>query len=537
MKIQTILFPFAFAFASVAVGAPTVIPIEKGEHWWGGAWDLGGDMPLDDRSVYVMDLREGCKFQGNASLFVSDQGRWVWSDDPCCFSFKGGLLTVEPTRADVKFGKAGKTLADACRYVSRTFQQPSGKHPDLSFFATPQYCTWIELGYNQTQAAIEKYADDIKVNGFPPGVIMIDDTWQTDYGVWEFDARVFPDPKALCDRLHKDGFKIMLWACSFVSPDSREYRELQAKEGVLMAADGSLDFEGHPNTVLYNWWNGWSGVIDWSSPEGLQWATRVFRGLCTRYGIDGFKFDATNPRYFSMPNRRAHDQEATAADLSHAFAAWGEQFPMPSAQCWRQGGRAIVARLTDKGHTWKETYRCINDMAVAGLMGCPFVLPDMVGGGLLSSFAPGKKLDQDLFVRSAQSQALSPMIQFSAAPWRVLDQEHLAVVKAAVELRAKFAPKFQALAVNAGRTGEPILRSLEYVFPHRGYHDVKDEFMIGDDMLVVPMVSPGTRREAVIPPGTWLADDGSTVRGPTKVKLDVPLMRIPHFILQQQKGK
>ena len=536
MKNRILLFSLVLAFASAAVGAPTVISLEKDEHWWGGAWDLGGDMPLDDTSDYVMDLREGCKFQGNASLFVSDQGRWVWSDDPCCFTFRDGKMSVEPTRGPVTFGKAGDTLADACRYVSKTFQQPSGKHPDLSFFATPQYCTWIELGYNQTQAAIEKYADDIKANGFPAGVIMIDDTWQTDYGVWEFDARVFPDPKALCDRLHRDGFKIMLWACSFVSPDSREYRELQAKEGVLMAADRSLDFEGHPNTVLYNWWNGWSGVIDWSSPAGRKWASDVFQGLCKRYGIDGFKFDATNPRYFSMPNRRAHDQEATAADLSHAFAAWGEQFPMPSAQCWRQGGRAIVARLTDKGHTWKETYRCINDMAVAGLMGCPFVLPDMVGGGLLSSFAPGKKLDQDLFVRSAQSQALSPMIQFSAAPWRVLDREHLAVVKAAVELRAKFAPKFQALAVNAGKTGEPILRSLEYVFPHQGYFNVKDEFLMGDDMLVVPMVSPGTRREAVIPPGTWLADDGSTVKGPAKVTLDVPLARIPHFILQQQKG-
>ena len=536
MKKRILLFLMGLAFASMAIGATTVIPIEKGEHWWGGAWDLGGDMPLDDTSDYVMDLREGCKFQGNASLFVSDRGRWVWSDDPCCFTFKDGKMSVEPTRGPVTFGKAGDSLADACRYVSKTYQQPSGKHPDLSFFATPQYCTWIELGYNQTQAAIEKYADDIKANGFPAGVIMIDDTWQTDYGVWEFDARVFPDPKALCDRLHRDGFKVMLWACSFVSPDSREYRELQAKEGVLMAADRSLDFEGHPNTVLYNWWNGWSGVIDWSSPAGRKWASDVFQGLCKRYGIDGFKFDATNPRYFSMSNRLAYDRNATSADLSHAFAAWGEQFPMPSAQCWRQGGRAIVARLTDKGHTWKETYRCINDMAVAGLMGCPFVLPDMVGGGLLSSFAPGKKLDQDLFVRSAQSQALSPMIQFSAAPWRVLDREHLAVVKAAVELRAKFAPKFQALAVNAGKTGEPILRSLEYVFPHQGYHNVKDEFLMGDDMLVVPMVSLGTRREAVIPPGTWLADDGSTVKGPAKVTLDVPLARIPHFILQQQKG-
>lgn len=63
--------------------------------------------------------------------------------------------------------------------------------------------------------------------------------------------------------------------------------------------------------------------------------------------------------------------------------------------------------------------------------------------------------------------------------------------------------------MNADKTGEPILRSLEYEFPHRGYHAVKDEFLMGDDLLVVPMVSPGTRREAVIPPGTWRAGDAA----------------------------
>ena len=508
---------------------PVRIAFEKDEGWWGGAWDLGGDMPITADRRYVMDLREGCTFQGNASLFVSDRGRWIWSDDPCAFTFDQGVITVEPTRGKVLFGKAGETLRDACRHVSKTFQKPSGKHPDLSFFATPQYCTWIELGYGQTQAAIEKYAADIKKNGFPAGVIMIDDTWQTDYGVWEFDARVFPNPKKLCDDLHRDGFKVMLWACSFVSPDSREYRYLQSKEGVLMAADGSLDFEGHPNTALYNWWNGWGGIVDWTSPAGVAWATEVFQGLCRRYGVDGFKFDATNPRYFSMPNRRAAVPGASSADLSHAFCEFGEQFPMPSAQCWRQGGRAIVVRLTDKGHTWAEAYRCVSDMAVAGLMGCPFVLPDMVGGGLLSSFAPGKKLDQDLFVRSAQSQALSPMIQFSAAPWRVLDAEHLASVKAAVDLRGTFAEKFQQLAVRAGETGEPILRSLEYEFPNQGYRLVKDEFLMGDDLLVIPQLAPGTSREAVIPPGTWRGDDGSVVKGPARLSIEVPLARIPHY--------
>ena len=36
------------------------------------------------------------------------------------------------------------------------------------------------------------------------------------------------------------------------------------------------------------------------------------------------------------------------------------------------------------------------------------------------------------------------------------------------------------LARESARTGEPIVRSLEYAFPHRGYESVRDEFMLGD---------------------------------------------------------
>ena len=45
-------------------------------------------------------------------------------------------------------------------------------------FTSPQYNTWIELGTNQTQEAILRYAEQIVAHGLPAGILMIDDGWQ-----------------------------------------------------------------------------------------------------------------------------------------------------------------------------------------------------------------------------------------------------------------------------------------------------------------------------------------------------------------------
>ena len=36
-----------------------------------------------------------------------------------------------------------------------------------------------------------------------------DDTWQENYGVWDFSPRKFRDPKGMCDSLHRMGFKVL----------------------------------------------------------------------------------------------------------------------------------------------------------------------------------------------------------------------------------------------------------------------------------------------------------------------------------------
>src|SRR5437016_356489 len=39
-------------------------------------------------------------------------------------------------------------------------------------------------------------------HGLPPGVLMIDDNWQEDYGKWTFHPGRFTDPKAMVNELH-----------------------------------------------------------------------------------------------------------------------------------------------------------------------------------------------------------------------------------------------------------------------------------------------------------------------------------------------
>jgi len=86
------------------------------------------------------------------------------------------------------------------------------------------------------------------------------------------------------------------------------------------------------------------------------------------------------------------------------------------------------------------------------------------------------------------------------------------------------------LAKESARTGEPMMRNLEYCFPGLGYADIKDEFMMGDKLLVAPVMEKGaTSRKVVLPPGKWRSDDGQIHVGPTTIEVAAPLARLPYF--------
>ena len=65
----------------------------------------------------------------------------------------------------------------------------------------------------------------------------------------------------------------------------------------------------------------------------------------------------------------------------------------------------------------------------------------------------------------------------------------------AILIREKFKKTILNLAKEASLNGEPIIRSMEYVFPNQGYALISDQFMLGNNILVAPFLEKGRARE------------------------------------------
>ena len=201
--------------------------------------------------------------------------------------------------------------------------------------------------------------------------------------------------------------------------------------------------------------------------------------------------------------------------------------------CWRMGGDALVQWLGDKNYSWQAVASLVPDMIAAGLLGHIYTCPDMIGGGQFGSFldVDQSKMDQELIVRSCEIHALMPMMQFSVAPWRILDKEHLDALLESVRIRQSQIDYIMKLVQQASETGEPVVAPMEYRFPNKGYARITDQFMLGPDVMVSPMVSPGRSRTVVLPEGKWESDDGRILQGPCTITENVPLERLPYYRL------
>jgi alpha-glucosidase len=178
-----------------------------------------------------------------------------------------------------------------------------------------------------------------------------------------------------------------------------------------------------------------------------------------------------------------------------------------------------------------------------GLSGIPYTGSDIGGfSGDPSS---------ELYLRWFQMAAFTPFFRTHSdhvtprrEPW-AFDDSTLQIVRATLQLRYRLLPYFYTLAWESTQSGLPLMRPLFWLSPEEpSSWDIQDQFFLGDDLLVAPVMEPGVEQRMVtLPLGRWYSFwDDQPYDGPGEIPIDVSLEQIPVFIragaiLPMQEGE
>ena len=171
-----------------------------------------------------------------------------------------------------------------------------------------------------------------------------------------------------------------------------------------------------------------------------------------------------------------------------------------------------------------------------GASGFPFFAADT--GGYRHS-----PPDNELYIRWFEQTALSTVMQVgdgsSQPPWEFTadngrDLATLDLYRIYARLHMRLFPYEWTYAQSLKTDGRPIQRPVGLAYPELGQHP-DDEYLLGDNLLVAPVVERGVRQRAVLfPPGDWVDYWNGTVysgggAGVTAM-VPAPLGTLPLFV-------
>lgn len=465
------------------------------EYWFGGFVHEGISEPIGEDANRTFDLRLNRTPNQAMPFFLSTKGRYLWGDKGFVIAFGQGMIEVE---GEAEFVEGCGDLKGAYLHAARRFFTFQKNGPSMELFRGPIYNSWIELTFNQNEQDILNYAEDILANGLPAGVLMIDDGWSDYYGKWSFSKEKFPNPEKMIKKLSDKGFYVMLWVSPYITPDTVEYREARDKQLLVK------NKEGKP--FITEWWNGHSAVLDFSNPATAVWMDEQLSRLCDM-GVVGFKFDGGDSTHYRDDNVTYGN--VTPDEQCLLWAKYGEKYEFNEYRVTsKAGGMGLLQRLCDKEHSWGDTgiRALIPNSLLQGITGHPFSCPDMIGGGEYLNFLDLDEgsLDPELFVRHSEIACLMPAMQFSAAPYRVLDHNHFEQILQSVKTRQHYQNTIEQLVSHAKETGEPIIRYMAYEFPDEPVEKIINQFMLGSNILVAPVSQKGAEtKDVYVPKGNW----------------------------------
>lgn len=410
---------------------------------------------------------------------------------------------------------------------------------------------WIWRDENDDQAQVIADVDTIRDLDLATTAIWIDRPYATKVNSFDFDPAKFPDPAAMIAHIHDAGLRVALWHTPYLE---------EGTEPLLTEATAAGYFPPTHGTLL----NRWSEPIDLTNPAAYDfWQDNI--GKYRALGVEGFKLDYAEDVLLGVGGGRNvwsfHDGSDDRT-MHHGYTVlyhrvYAETLPVEGGFLLCRAGRwgdqvnvSVIwpgdmdATFTKYGERF--TPRGEED-PVVGVGGLPATV--IQGMGLGPSGFPfygadtggyrHSPPDEELYIRWFQQTALSTVMQVgdssSQPPWEYnavngRSARTLDLYRESARLHLRLFPYLWSYAQRLHADGRAIQRPIGLAYPELGVHP-DDQYLLGDDILVAPVVERGARaRRVVFPPGEWVdARTGARIAGPQTLEVAAPLEEIPFY--------
>lgn len=409
------------------------------------------------------------------------------------------------------------------------------------------------LGYHQsrwsyeTEADVRAVVDGFREHRMPLSAIHLDIDYMDRFRVFTVDGTRFPDLASLAGDLLSRGVRLV----AILDPG------VVRAPGYDVYADGRLRGvfcrlpDQSPSAAPV--WPGWCEFPDFTDPKARDWWAALYPRLLD-LGISGVWHDMNEPAAFAawgdptMLLSTRHSLDGRGGDHLEAhnlYALLENRAGYEALRALREdtrpflltrSGWAGVQRYAwtwtgDVAGTWGALRQTVATVLGLGLCGIAHTGPDI--GGFGGSPSP------ELYIRWLQLAAFVPFCRTHSAkftpprePWR-FGQPYLDIARRVLAWRYRLLPYLYTLAWDASRTGHPLVRPLFWPdAADPALWDTQDAFLLGDALLVAPVLEEGARRRRVtLPPGAWYEWPGEGIHhGPGQVVVEAPLERTPVFV-------
>ncbi|KAL1117500.1 hypothetical protein AAG570_003819 [Ranatra chinensis] len=393
-----------------------------------------------------------------------------------------------------------------------------------------------------TEAAVVNYTEDVIALGFlRQGHVLLNEHWQAQVGDLTLDKERFPTLDETIDIIHRRGFKIALTVQPFIGTESTNFAPA-VKSGLLINERGG-DVRQIPALTRYKSLSS-AGMLDITYNKSVAWIQNKLKKLVDKYHVDSFYLDMGTaydmPHYYKL--RRSlinpdHYKTIFTNKIHNRVSVMGVSgaISRPPAP--------IFVSLPSLPSTWQSLQVIIPTILTYGIVGYPFLMPGPVGGDYLPDVEPTHPppknnssvmellsvddlrsseefnlANKELYMRWLQLATFLPVIRYSHLPSEYTsDDLVLELAKVLTTLRQKTVnPLLKKYAKEALDSGVPLIRPLWMLDPSdSACHLVVDEFSVGEELIVAPILSQGvSEREVYLPAGVWKDGiDGSLRKG------------------------